>query len=167
VRVRAQEVAEVLAALHDVGVHVWVDGGWGVDALVGAESRPHKDLDLIVRLSDADAVGNVLQTRGFRLVAGTPPASALYRDDSGRGVDIRAVAFDGDGRGVYRAADEEIVFPAGSLDGSGTISDVAVQCLTPEAQMVAHTGYEPTDKDTHDLRMLHITFNLPLPPEYR
>ena len=111
--------------------------------------------------------GTCFKTRGYRLLAGTPPASALYRDDAGRGVDIRAIAFDSDGRGVYRAADEEIEFPAGSLDGRGTIADVAVRCLTSGAQMVAHTGYEPTDKDTHDVRMLHISFNLPLPPEYR
>jgi lincosamide nucleotidyltransferase A/C/D/E len=164
---RAHDAAEVLTALHDAGVHVWVDGGWGVDALVGAESRAHKDLDLLVCLSDTEAIGNLLQARGFRFVAGAPPTSALYRDDAGRGVDIRAVAFDGDGRGVYRAGEGEIVFPAGWFDGCGTISDVAVRCLTPEAQMAAHTGYEPTDKDTHDVRMLHNSFDLPLPPEYR
>jgi lincosamide nucleotidyltransferase A/C/D/E len=164
---RAHDAAEVLTALHDAGLQVWVDGGWGVDALVGAESRAHKDLDLIVRLSDAETVFNLLQARGFSFVAGSPPASALYRDDSGRGVDVRAVAFDGDGRGVYRTADEEIVFPAAWFDGCGTISDVAVSCLTAEAQMAAHTGYEPTDKDAHDVRLLHNSFDLPLPPEYQ
>ena len=164
---RAQDVAEVLTALHHAGVQVWVDGGWGVDALVGAESRAHKDLDLIVRLSDAETVFILLQARGFSLVAGAPPAAALYHDDAGRGVDIRAMVFDGDGRGVYRTADEEVVFPGAWFDGCGTIAEMTVRCLTAEAQMVAHTGYAPTDKDAHDVRLLHNRFDLPLPPEYQ
>jgi hypothetical protein len=27
------------------GITVWLDGGWGVDALLGRQTRPHSDLD--------------------------------------------------------------------------------------------------------------------------
>lgn len=164
---QARDAADVVATLKDAGIDTWVDGGWGVDALVGKESRPHKDLDLIVVLADAEAVGRSLQDRGYSVVAGAPPASVLYRDDTGRGVDIRAVVFDPDGRGVYSAANgEEFVIPAEWLAGTGTISGVTVRCLTPEAQMEAHTGYEASDTDAHDVRLLRDSFDLPVPPGY-
>jgi lincosamide nucleotidyltransferase A/C/D/E len=42
---RAEDVLRVLGVLRGVGVDVWVGDGWGVDALVGRETRPHRDLD--------------------------------------------------------------------------------------------------------------------------
>ena len=37
----AADVVEVLEWLEAVGVRAWVDGGWGVDALVGEATRAH------------------------------------------------------------------------------------------------------------------------------
>ena len=34
----AQSVLSVVATLERVGVDVWLDGGWGVDALVGEQT---------------------------------------------------------------------------------------------------------------------------------
>jgi hypothetical protein len=43
------DVVEILGWLSAASVDVWLDGGWGVDALVGEQTREHNDLDLIVR----------------------------------------------------------------------------------------------------------------------
>jgi lincosamide nucleotidyltransferase A/C/D/E len=51
----AADVVEILGWLGTASVDVWLDGGWGVDALVGEQTREHNDLDLIVR--DAPARG--------------------------------------------------------------------------------------------------------------
>jgi lincosamide nucleotidyltransferase A/C/D/E len=40
----AEDVIELYTGLDDVGVEVWIDGGWGVDALLGEQTRPHADL---------------------------------------------------------------------------------------------------------------------------
>jgi lincosamide nucleotidyltransferase A/C/D/E len=40
-RMTAADVIEVLQCLERAGVSVWIDGGWGVDALVGAQTREH------------------------------------------------------------------------------------------------------------------------------
>lgn len=48
---RATSVADVhrvLDLLSDADVETWVSGGWGVDALVGRQTRTHRDLDLLV-----------------------------------------------------------------------------------------------------------------------
>jgi lincosamide nucleotidyltransferase A/C/D/E len=43
-----RDVLEVLDILDADGVMHWLDGGWGVDALLGVQTRPHADLDLAV-----------------------------------------------------------------------------------------------------------------------
>jgi lincosamide nucleotidyltransferase A/C/D/E len=40
-----------------LGIGVWIDGGWGVDALLGEETRPHQDLDIIVQQVDVPRLG--------------------------------------------------------------------------------------------------------------
>ena len=41
----AADVVEVIDALELAGVDVWVSGGWGFDALLEKQTRPHDDLD--------------------------------------------------------------------------------------------------------------------------
>ena len=43
------DVVEVLKWLSEGEIAVWLNGDWGVDALVGEQTRDHEDLDLIVR----------------------------------------------------------------------------------------------------------------------
>ncbi|HEV8651819.1 MAG TPA: hypothetical protein VG276_21080, partial [Actinomycetes bacterium] len=39
------DVLEIVGRLERAGVAVWLDDGWGVDALLGAQHRPHRDVD--------------------------------------------------------------------------------------------------------------------------
>ncbi|HEX6737122.1 MAG TPA: aminoglycoside nucleotidyltransferase, partial [Vicinamibacteria bacterium] len=57
---RAEEVVALYALLAERGVRVWVDGGWGVDALLGEQTRPHKDLDALVPFDDLGMLTDVL-----------------------------------------------------------------------------------------------------------
>src|ERR1044071_2323870 len=43
-----------------------VDGGWGIDALIGRVTREHDDLDLVIPKARADAVAGVLRPLGLR-----------------------------------------------------------------------------------------------------
>ena len=83
---RASEAADVIAALTDAGVDVWVEGGWGVDAFVGVEARAHKDRDLVVPLGAADVVVQLLEAQGFRFVAGSSPFDRCGPDGAAHGV---------------------------------------------------------------------------------
>ena len=49
----------------ELGVKVWIDGGWGVDALLGECTRRHDDLDIIVGWSDSRTLTEALLERGF------------------------------------------------------------------------------------------------------
>jgi lincosamide nucleotidyltransferase A/C/D/E len=45
-------LVDLLQLFESAGIEVWLDGGWAVDALLGAQTRPHKDVDIILRLAD-------------------------------------------------------------------------------------------------------------------
>jgi hypothetical protein len=47
----AHDVLDFYKTMSDVGVDVWIDGGWGVDALLGKQTRQHKDLDIAIEES--------------------------------------------------------------------------------------------------------------------
>jgi hypothetical protein len=58
--VDAADVIQVLEALDGAGVRHWVGGGWGVAALAGRQTRPHRDLDGGFFEYPADAFGRGL-----------------------------------------------------------------------------------------------------------
>jgi lincosamide nucleotidyltransferase A/C/D/E len=60
------DVIEVLDCLKQAGIHVCVDGGWGVDALVGEQTRDHSDLDLALDGDDLHAARQRLEEQGFQ-----------------------------------------------------------------------------------------------------
>jgi lincosamide nucleotidyltransferase A/C/D/E len=50
------EIVRLLGAFESTGVRVWIDGGWGVDALFGEQLRSHDDLDIVVSIADVPMV---------------------------------------------------------------------------------------------------------------
>ena len=61
------DVHRVLDSLRGADVDTWVSGGWGVDALVGHQTRPHRDLDLLVPLRRTLQAHTALSRMGFQL----------------------------------------------------------------------------------------------------
>jgi lincosamide nucleotidyltransferase A/C/D/E len=61
---------------------VWIEGGWGVDALLGEQTRPHDDLDFGVRHEDVDRICEVLGE--FDRTDPEWPSSFVLRDAAGR-----------------------------------------------------------------------------------
>jgi len=57
----ADEVLRVARCLRRSSIGFWLDRGWGVDALLGEETRPHDDLDLVVREADVLRLRDVLE----------------------------------------------------------------------------------------------------------
>jgi lincosamide nucleotidyltransferase A/C/D/E len=166
--ITARDALSILAALARGAVPAWVDGGWGVDALLGEQTRDHEDLDLVIALSDADNACEALSALGFVLTEDERPTRFVLSDSAGRHVDFHTVAFDAEGGGVQQLQDgRSYRYPPEGFAGRGIIGDRKVPCLTPEVQLECHVGYEPTETDRHDVRLLAARFGLPLPREYR
>ncbi len=50
--VTVPDACEILEMLSEASIKVFLDGGWGVDALIGRETRIHNDIDLFVEKKD-------------------------------------------------------------------------------------------------------------------
>lgn len=66
----SEALADLLHLFENAGIVVWLDGGWAVDAVLGEQSRPHKDVDIILRVADLPALRDVLGSKGFEIRAG-------------------------------------------------------------------------------------------------
>jgi lincosamide nucleotidyltransferase A/C/D/E len=161
----AASLVAVVAHLEEHAIDVWLDGGWGVDALLGRETREHDDLDVVVELEQSDRVVRLLSDLGYELAAGKAPKSFVLVDGRGRQVDVHPVSFDREGGGVYRMEEGEWVYPAQGFSGRGTVDGRAVRCLSPEVQVLVHAGYELTDKDYLELYLLRERFGVRIPDE--
>ena len=56
----------IISLLEADGIDVWLDGGWGVDALLEHQTREHDDLDIVVELEDASRAIELLDSLGYR-----------------------------------------------------------------------------------------------------
>jgi lincosamide nucleotidyltransferase A/C/D/E len=148
---------------------VWLDGGWAVDASLGEQTRPHKDLDVILRTSDVPRLRLLLGSNGFHKQDGGTESNFVFTDGRGREVDVHAIVFDAAGNGVYRLENRsDWIFPAAGFSGQGEIQGVGVRCLTPDIQVLCHAnGYVPTEKDLRDMELLQARFGVDLPVQLR
>ena len=162
-------VLALIALLDDAAILVWLDGGWGVDALLETQTRPHKDVDIIPRVADVPRLQEILGRRGFAIKEGSPPDSFVLADGSGLEVDVHAVSFDSEGNGIYRMENgKNWLYPVEGFSGRGVIEDISVRCLSPAAQVLCHAhGYVPTEKDFRDMELLQERFGVELPPKLR
>jgi lincosamide nucleotidyltransferase A/C/D/E len=165
----ADDVLRVLDVLSAAGVGAHVDGGWGVDALLGDQTRPHADLDLaIARHSFARAI-DALRAEGFDLVRDDGRHVQVFADADGTTVDLHAydtsVVDHGDD-GTARHGGDGLAFEVDGFEGAGTISGRPVPCISPATLVRYHNGYAVDADDWHDVRLLCERFCLPVPVDY-
>lgn len=165
----AADVIDVVARLEAADISFWLDGGWGVDTLVGRQTRPHSDLDLVARLDQCDAVIEALSPAGFALSVDDRPTRMVIEGASGRRIDLHPVVFDADGSARQIGAGPnggDAPYPADGFAGQGCVAGKTVSCLTPRLLVMHHLGYKPLAKDWHNVRTLCERFEIPIPDSY-
>lgn len=160
----ASDVLDLLSALDDENVHCWLDGGWGVDCLLGAQSRPHRDLDLVVPRTELERVGALLASRGYAVIRDWLPSTLAFRDGRGREVDLHPVDMTADGGGNQVLLDGATWHYAAPVEGS--LNGRTVPCASAEDQLLMHQGYEPRPVDVADVRRIAERFGLPTPAPF-
>ncbi len=158
-RTPAAEVIRILDALDRAGVRATVFGGWGIDALVGEQTRRHRDLDLIVSEGEQMSLTkDVMSSLGYRwlhdeVVSNTLFAQrSVWQDDLGHTIDLHPFSADYDGTHDQSSAE-------------GLILGRCVRCVTPEMQLFLRKN-RVRDEDCRDVARLCSEFRLPLPSGY-
>ena len=169
--VTAEDSVRIIQRLSAAGIGVWVCGGWGIDALLGRETRPHKDLDILVQLDDIAPARELFERDGYRLTelwsenlrttdargVGTDTGFVL-EDAAGRQIDLHAISLHADGSATPAYDGEGMTFSADDISGEGTIAGAHVRCLSVEMQFRGHTGYELPERQIGDLALLRERF---------
>lgn len=163
---KAEDVLRIYCRLEESEIQVWLDGGWGVDALLEEQTHHHKDLDVIVQEEHVNLMKEALGQDGFEFSKGTSSSFTLS-DSAGLEIDVHVVKFDEQGNGIYRMQnDQNWVYPAEGFGATGKIKGVLVRCLSPSAQMLCHTGYEIKKKDIREMKLLNQRFGVDFPKKY-
>lgn len=165
---QAKDVVEVVSVLKGAGVCVWLDGGWGVDALVGQPTRSHDDLDVVVPIAEVQNIQQLLSSHGFTIIENELPTRFVMGDASNRRIDFHPVTFNKEGGGIQQLQDgSSWYYPPYGFSSMGKVDGQEMNCLTAEVQMMCHVGYTPDANDYHDVNLLHQHFGIPLPIVYK
>lgn len=164
-----EDVLAFLELAAGVGATIWLDGGWGVDALLGRQTRPHADLDIVIEQRHLQALEAVLVARGHQRVdrGAERPWNFVLASGAGRRIDVHVVVLDDDGNGNYGPLENGEQYPAAALTGRGTVAGRSVCCISPEWLVQFHTGYAVDDLDWADVSALCAQFDLPVPADYQ
>lgn len=159
----AEDAVELLKLFEAHHITVWVDGGWGVDALLGEQTRLHNDLDLALAHQDVPTLRALLTERGYTEVPRDDSweCNFVLGDNHSHEVDLHSCTFDADGNNIFGVA-----YPFDSLTGNGVIHDYPVRCIEPNWMVKFHTGYPLDENDYHDIKLLCQKFGIEIPPDY-
>ncbi|MGW4231001.1 nucleotidyltransferase domain-containing protein [Streptomyces sp. NPDC004980] len=155
------DVLTVLSLLRRAGADVVIAGGWGIDALLGEETREHRDLDLLHVREQEPAVVAALTAAGYTETLDLRPARFVLSRPSGLEIDLHPLEFAPDGSALQSSLDpaEPFRYPA-SCFVTGTIGTTTVRCISAEQQVLFHQGYEPAERDVLDMARLKDKFGI-------
>jgi len=159
----AVDVLELVKLFEQAGIQVILDGGWGVDALLGEQTRAHADLDIVIAYKDVVRLRKQLESNGYADVPrrDTREINFVMGDELGHLVDIHTYSTD-----RVNHPEQGLDYPLESLNGVGSILGYPVRCIDLVNIVNFHSGYTLDENDYHDVKALCEHFDMLLPEEY-
>lgn len=157
----AGTLLRVLDALRAAAVPVWLAGGWGIDALLGEQTRAHRDADLLHDIAAEPRALDALAGLGFRAGLDARPVRFVLATDTGLELDLHPLHVAGDGS-AWQAADDaggRFAYPADCFV-TGTVDGRTVPCVSVAQQIYFHQGYAPSERDLADMAALRARFDV-------
>lgn len=170
--VTTEDIIQIVGFLQNNDIPIWLVGGWGIDALLGRQTRDHKDLDILLQRDDLQKAKHVLENVGYSLkeiwsencvildLQGNQIDTAfVLRDTTGREIDLHAFHFVGELVVPDWEDSEGFQISRAGLEHTGSIDGVQVRCISPQLQFLFHTGYTLPDYQVQDLKFLREKYS--------
>jgi lincosamide nucleotidyltransferase A/C/D/E len=163
------EAVGLYKLLDERGIRCWVMGGWGVDALIGRVTRPHKDLDVLVHRADMPAYADVALSAGFgrklewaenepiTVVGASYDSAFVDVHPDGRELDVHVIDIATTGA-VIQFHREPWPLPNDALLGIGMLAGTRVNCVSRAGQLAMHSGYDLPPTHRADVRALRAAW---------
>jgi len=162
----ATDVLGILDALQGESLRFSLAGGWGVDALIGAQHRQHDDLDVVIDDYEHNQpkAQQALVKLGFKLVGSQRrrtwmPDLASFDDGAGHRVELVSIDWERLAGALEASSstrpDEDLTR---EVFAEGTINGVVVPCLSSRVQLLYHMGYPLKEALQHDVELLLSVF---------
>lgn len=153
-KVTEKNLFYVLNIFDELKVNYWLDGGWGVDVLTRKQNREHRDVDIDFDAQHTQIVIQKLKEIGYITEVDWMPARMELKHERLGYLDIHPINFNDDGTitqadpvgGRYTFRPEW--FTSTKYKGR------EIPCISQEAQLLFHSGYDLTDKDHFDIHNL-------------
>ncbi|MEG0626320.1 nucleotidyltransferase domain-containing protein [Anaerorhabdus sp.] len=152
--VTKENLFTVLDLIESLEMTYWLDGGWGVDALVGYQTRNHRDIDINFDANETAKFLEILTNVGYQIDTDERPVRIeLYHSELGY-LDIHPFIIEKDGSSKQAALEGGFYDIPAIYFGSTTFEGRNIPCINLEGQRVFHTGYELREVDKHDIEHL-------------
>ncbi|MGG7078599.1 nucleotidyltransferase domain-containing protein [Clostridium sardiniense] len=157
--VTQEDLLKVLNLIDNTGISYWLDGGWGVDVLVGKQTREHRDVDINFDSKYTEKLLQILKENGYEIVTDWSPVRIeLYHPHLGY-IDIHPFILNDNG--TAKQADLEGGWYEFEADffGNAIFNGRIIPCISAKGQKIFHTGYELREVDKHDIRNIEKLLN--------
>lgn len=149
-----ENLMEVLNLLDSLEINYWIDGGWGVDILLGKQNRDHRDIDVDFDGKFTETLLDTLEERGYQITTDWRPTRIeLYHPELGY-IDIHPLVLSEDGSAKQAGLNDDWYDFNAEWFSHALFEERMIPCISVEAQKLFHTGYELREIDKIDLKIL-------------
>ena len=165
----SKDIINFYTQMENSGIEIWINGGWGVDALLGEQTRPHGDLDIFMEEKYVPKLRELLGKEGYQEIKLeiARPHNFVLGDNDGREIDVHVITFDDKGQIIYGPIENGEIYPPDLFSGVGIINGIKIKCISLEWVMKWHTGYTPRENDIKDVSALCQKFDIDYPEGYK
>lgn len=149
-----ENLIEVLNLLDSLQIKYWIDGGWGIDILLGKQTREHRDIDVNFDGEFTELLLNTLKDNGYKVVTDwSPTRIELHHSELGY-IDIHPLVINEDGSAKQAGLNNDWYDFKAEWFSNALFKDRVIPCISAEAQKLFHSGYELREVDKIDLENL-------------
>ncbi|MGO3603585.1 MAG: nucleotidyltransferase domain-containing protein [Enterococcus malodoratus] len=148
----------IIDLLTDLNIRYWVEGGWGIDVLIGKQTREHQDVDIDFDATHEKELLKKLSEIGYQITIDQRPTRVeLYHPNYGN-IDIHPFEISESGS-VKQANPEGGWFElASDWFTKSSYEGRMIPCVSIEGQRIFHSGYDLRAVDHADLSNLNAAY---------
>jgi lincosamide nucleotidyltransferase A/C/D/E len=154
-----EDLFVVLDLLEKLNIKYWVEGGWGVDILTGKQNREHRDIDIDFNATFIEELLNALENKGYVITTDWRPSRIELHHSKLGYLDIHPLILNKDGSAKQATPNGRWYEFESTYFSSAIFEGRIIPCISTEAQILFHSGYELREVDHIDLENIRFVLD--------